>query len=1183
MQKPSQKLSYWSRYIVFGALLNLLVGQSLAFKQPERGWLPNFDKRSEIALTNEVVSADQKASVERLRWSLPRAQVDFDPITGAPRSISARERFLSGQNGVGNAVSASAKALVAVDDPYAPAKMFLSEYRGLFGFGPEILDAASIKREIVGANNGLRTVVWEQQVDGVPVFESVLIAHITVKGELVNICSQFVPDPIGAATRGVGDRASILANPKITAAKAVSIAAGTVGEQAPAESLVAGQLESGAPSTPAEQRQKLDGPGLLGAEAKLVWLPMSRDVLVLCWEVIFTSRSRSEMFRVLVDARSGVAVLRQGLTEYISNVSYRVFTNDSPSPFSPGYPSPVTNQPPVVARALVTLPALDTNASPSGWIDDGGNETRGNNVDAHTDRDANNIPDVPRPQGSPARVFDILLNLTKDPTNYSSFSVVQLFYLCNYYHDRLYELGFTESAGNFQSNNFGRGGFGGDAVQADGQDGSGFNNANFSTPPDGSAGRMQMYLWSGPNPRRDGDLDAEIVFHEHTHGVSNRRVGGGVGISALQPRGMGEGWSDFFALSLLSQPGDDVNGVYAAAAYSTYQEGPNYLQNYYFGIRRYPYTTDMSKNPLTYNDIDTQRADNCAASAPFNAAFFGSCANTDPSEVHNQGEVWCVTLWDVRANLVNKYGWAIGNQLALQLVFDGMNLSPANPTFLQSRDAIIQADVVDNAGANRTELWAGFAKRGMGYSADGPINSTTVGAHESFDTPDELKIAPTFGLASSGAPGGPFSPQCQAYFLSNPGSNSLTWSAFTNQPWVTVTPASGTLSPGAASPVVICIGDAANALSISNYSATVSFSNNASGFVQTRDVSLAVTPPRVLFVPLDTDPGWTRQGQWAFGKPAGLGGASHGQPDPTGGATGTNVFGVNLNGDYSTSLGLANRLVAGPFNFGGYANTKLAFQRWLNTDHPPFVYAMVEISTNGSTWSPVWTNGLTEITDSSWNRVVYDISGTADNQPSVYVRWSYQVAQSVAYPYSGWNIDDIEFLGVSTLDHFSWGHLPGPQSAGVPFVATIQAQDATNGIVGGFSGTVSLSATNSGVSISPVVSGNFIQGVWTGSMLTTQLVSNLVLKADDGAGHTALANPIDVVSAPTLNFGFDGTTLSIAWPAGAPALILESSDSVSPATWTTVPGSPVLTGDQYVMQVDTTAPQRYFRLRYTSP
>src|SRR5262249_34278912 len=159
----------------------------------------------------------------------------------------------------------------------------------------------------------------------------------------------------------------------------------------------------------------------------------------------------------------------------------------------------------------------------------------------------------------------------------------------------------------------------------------------------------------------------------------------------------------------------------------------------YYGIRRYPYTTDMSKNPLTLKDIDPSAA---SAHAGVPVSPIMSPPNVNSSEVHNQGEVWCVTLWDVRANLINKLGAAAGNQMALQLVTDGMNLSPANPTFLQARDAIIQADLVDNGGANKNVLWTAFAKRGMGASATVPASSTTTGVVEAYDIPDNLNVSP---------------------------------------------------------------------------------------------------------------------------------------------------------------------------------------------------------------------------------------------------------------------------------------------------------------------------------------------------------------------------------------------------------------------------------------------------------
>ena len=95
-----------------------------------------------------------------------------------------------------------------------------------------------------------------------------------------------------------------------------------------------------------------------------------------------------------------------------------------------------------------------------------------------------------------------------------------------------------------------RGGLGNDAISAEAQDSSGTNNANFSTPGDGSPGRMQMYLFTAPNPQRDGSLDGDVFLHELTHGTSNRLHANGSGLATQASGGMGEGWSDFYARSL---------------------------------------------------------------------------------------------------------------------------------------------------------------------------------------------------------------------------------------------------------------------------------------------------------------------------------------------------------------------------------------------------------------------------------------------------------------------------------------------------------------------------------------------------------------------------------------------------------------------------------------------------------
>jgi uncharacterized repeat protein (TIGR01451 family) len=688
-----------------------------AQKQPDLPPLPNFDKRHDRHPARPEPPPPRAAAAALLQERVPGIKIATDSLFESPQFIASPNGFLTGPRGRGKAVqNAPAEA---DNHPHAPLRAFLNEHWALFGFGPQTLDAATLKRDYVTSHNGLRTVVWEQHLDGIPVFDSAFLAHITRDGELVNISSRFLADP-AAAARGRG------APPRVSAANAVLAAAGNLGEVLALADLAALDNQPAGP----QQKQRFKAPHFdEDITAQLVWAPLGPDTLVRCWDIDLTSAARGETFRLIIDADTGEILVRRSLTVYISDASYRVFTSDSPSPFSPGHPTPLNAQPALVTRSLVVTPALNTNASPNGWINDADNETRGNNVDAHLDRDRNNQPDLPRPQGNPNRVFDFPLDLTQSPATYGDTAVVQLFYWCNFTHDKLWELGFNEAAGNFQNNNFGRGGLGNDGVLADGQDGSGFNNANFTFRPDGQPPRIQMYLFDGPDPDRDGDFDAEVIIHEYVHGLSSRLVGGGVGISELQTAGMGEGWSDWYALMLLSEAGDDLGGNYAAGGYLTYQLD-GLLENYYYGIRRYPYSTNFLRNPLTFKDIDPTQADGHAGvptSGPFNPNF--------ADEVHNQGEVWCVTLWDARVNLVAKHGFTNGNQIMLQLVTDGMKLAPVNPNFLQARDAIIQADIVNNGGANFFELWSAFAKRGMGSSASSPASGTTVGLVEAFDLP----------------------------------------------------------------------------------------------------------------------------------------------------------------------------------------------------------------------------------------------------------------------------------------------------------------------------------------------------------------------------------------------------------------------------------------------------------------
>ena len=1081
--------------ILLLVMLTFVGHSARAFQHPDDAELPDFDVRRRTAPLTNTFSAAHEAGVQRLNSRIADLQVGMDEIPHRPGFVSRRNGFLTGTNGSGAVISQSALNAILANDPHRVTKAFLNDNPGVFGHDASALTNSVIKRDYVWNNNGLRTTVWEQQLDGIPIFEATLQSHVTKNGELVNLASRFVADPAKAAGSG---------KPQITAAQAEASAAQSLGATnriaadatskliwLPLDAMASDILpdveggilppgkarENSATnklSSPLNQREVVSA-GLGSPALRQAGMPAA-TTLRLCWDMTLTVKSRGETFRLLVDAETGEVLVRRCLTTYLA-ASYRVFTSDSPSPFSPGWSTLNANQPPVVARTLVTIDALSTNASPDGWLPASSTETLGNNVDAHTDRNADNLPDLPRPQCTVDRVFDFPLDLSLHPTNYSSAAVVQLFYWCNWMHDRLYELGFDEAAGNFQMDNFGRGGVGGDALQADAQD-AGFNNANMTTPPDGSTPRMQMYLWNYATPNRDGDLDAEIVLHEYTHGLSWRLLNGGAGISAMQTSGMGEGWSDFYALAVLSSPSDDPKGCYAFGGYAGYIPTGN---NYYYGIRRYPYSTDMTKNPLTLAHITEVLLD---GSIPHNPSFT-TPAQLNPSEVHNQGEVWCSALWEVRANLIAKHGFAVGNQLALQLVTDGMKLSPPQPNFLQARDAIIQADLVDNGGTNHNELWAAFAKRGMGFSATCPDSSMTAGVVEAFDNGDDLHVTPETAFVVSGSKGGPFSPACQTYTLTNAGAASLSWAAVHSQSWLDITPSSGVLATGETATVSVCLNASANAFNGGSYADTLAFSNTLTGAIQSRSVAFDVLPTdRVYYFPFDTDPGWTKSGLWAFGHPNGFGGGAIGFPDPTSGATGANVYGVNLNGNYATALGTQFNLTSAALNLTGKTNCVLQFQRWLNTYYSLYVQAEIYVSTNGTAWTRIWANGLTT-TDSAWGKQHYNISALADNQPTVYLRWSYRIIKTGASPMSGWNIDDVEILAAAApvvvvvprldipLTPPNTALLSWPTNS-VGFVLQQNSDLTTTNWVNA-TNTVSVAGTNSQVIMSPLDGAKFFR------------------------------------------------------------------------------------------------------------
>jgi hypothetical protein len=678
--------------------------------------------------TASPAAAAQLGALADIAARVPGVRMDRHPVLVTPDFVRSTEAFLTDP--------AQAK-------PAEVVHAFLAANPGLFGITAEELNSARVRRDYSTAHNGVRHLGWQQLVRGVELFGCTLYANVTRDGQLINIGGTYLPRP----TTDFAVKDPVLSPQDASARAAANVAIrlkGTPTKTAEAEGLHGRTFWTVA-------GVRADAPVV----TRPIYFPMSRDEVRTAWAVVMPSPgSVGHTYDMIVDAVSGEILYRANRVKYATTepITFRVYPTDSPAPGSPGTPAPNSFQFPEVARQLLVItPQMMQTYSPNGWINDGESETLGNNAAVHTDIDNNNVADLPRPNGGPARVFDFPMSTADAPGSYQAAAVAQLFYFANIFHDRLYALGFDEAAGNFQAINFSGQGLGNDRLQVDAQDGGGTNNANWNSTgidgePDSTPPRTQMYVFTGPNPDRDGAFEADIVYHEFAHGLSIRLHDGRLD-GQDQEGGMGEGWSDFFGLCLNAQPGDDFNAVYAFSPYITYLFNGSLRNNYYFGIRRFPYSTDTSKNPLTFADIDPGQI-NFPSSVPRND--IGGLA----SEVHNVGEAWCMALLECREQLSRTMGFA-ANEEIMRLAVDGMKLNPASAlSFINSRDTILQSDLVNNAGANRYPLWDAFAKRGIGLGATSP-GSSASGVVESFTTPGTVQFTFPQGVPALLTPGVP--------------------------------------------------------------------------------------------------------------------------------------------------------------------------------------------------------------------------------------------------------------------------------------------------------------------------------------------------------------------------------------------------------------------------------------------
>ena len=890
-------------------------------------------------------------------------------------------------------------------EPLAIALEYLAAHAPELGFTPADLEDALVTSQYTSEHSGVTHIYLRQRDSGLEIHGADININVTKDGQVLSAGSSFVASPRAAARPEAASRNAVESAESAARHLGVELrrAIGTMRDS--------GDRDRGAMLSDG-------GISRRPIPARLVYEPIGSGELALAWLVEIDQTDADHWWSLTVDATTGEVLDQVDHTVHdvwdvsadapaavasgapvaapIADAHPRILSAEGVPPSAGGVPNSGTfrvhawpkSDPNDGPREIEINPA-NPNASPFGWHDTNGIDgaestlTTGNNVDAYTDINNNNNGNAPdsRADGGPGLVFDFAADLAVNPITYRQAAITNLFYWNNLMHDISYQYGFNEPAGNLQTNQYGKFNAGAnDRVNAEAQDGGGMNNANFSTPVDGSSGRMQMYIWlppggyqlqlgtgtnlstvranfgaflsdvfvtqpiaeiqtagnactaatfagfvpgriafantsgggcssvtkavnaqtagaSGiiinagvtsanleiltgvtpvnaagnptltipvlgvstttaasllaalpatakmaflgtPAPLRDGDFDALVIAHEYTHGISNRLTGGRLNVSCLNNNEqMGEGWSDWIALTFTHDPLRPVQRTRGLGPYIRFTgvDGA--------GIRPTRYSPDMAINPTTYDDIKT-------LAVP-----------------HGVGYAWASMLWEMYWNLIDKHGfnpvvydpWFTGgNNLAIQLVMDGMKLQPCRPGFVSGRNAILQADQVLTGGANQCLIWKSFAKRGLGFSAtEGSTNSVADGV-EAFDLPASCLAGATIAPPSFSA-----TLECSAvaskpltiHNTSAADGTDLTWSLAKTAtdcatpgdlPWVTATPASGTTAPGADSTVALTFNAAG--FDVGSVNGQVCVASNAPDSPRAVELALTIvdtTPPSV--------------------------------------------------------------------------------------------------------------------------------------------------------------------------------------------------------------------------------------------------------------------------------------------------------------------------------------------------
>src|SRR5215213_468495 len=538
--------------------------------------LPNFDIRlsargefDEIDLSS--TSGKQAAMQNPLTRSRASAVEQFRSSQAAEKAANLRAVFNEAGAMKNFFIDGGTLSEPQSDTADNIARRFLGRHNSLFALSGAGIEELKLENE--DNDQGTTFLNYTQTVDGLKVFEGQVQVVVNGNGEVLNVREGFLVDGPPLKRNGAmrEERAIVKAFEYAGRNVFPSFVENYSRQSTTEMSRFANPLDLNLEEVLSEQNVVR-----VAGESRLTWH-------------VFAEVGPEEWYEILLDAYTGELLLRHNL--YLFEAQGTVYTE----------------APDKGARQLVSFVGDTTINTTAGWTGTS-TVTTGNNVEAYLDTNADNVPDANNSAGlanghatAANQDFTFPYSLTVDPRTQQAAAVTNLFYYNNVMHDFSYNLGFTETARNFQVNNFGRGGTGNDSVRAEAQDGSGTNNANFATPPDGSRPRMQQFLFTSPNPDRDSSVDGDVVFHEYGHGISNRLIGNGSGaLSGTQSGAMGEGWSDYWAIT--------INNDGAVGEYVT---------NNPTGIRRAVYTVPAAAVHDSYADLG--------------AGGF---------EVHRDGEVW---------------------------------------------------------------------------------------------------------------------------------------------------------------------------------------------------------------------------------------------------------------------------------------------------------------------------------------------------------------------------------------------------------------------------------------------------------------------------------------------------------------------------------------------------------------